>query len=252
VELAGDRRLKVGPRELVIAAPTDGGLFLVAVVPPLDRLGAWRADPAQAWSAGSPGRSSATPDTSRTHPGQGISGAARQVRAPRSRRRGEPGAPRVDGPSAGPLGSYLRRRRGGDALARRLPGAVPLRVGGRGPPGQAGPEPFDPPRIATIPARSDELAAPAGRPAGLGRPGLDLYLTPPTGGTGMLDLERRPPPRPGPPLHRASLQESGRASPSPASRRGGGRGGPRPGAGGEGSRSRSPRGGRGDRRPTTG
>ncbi len=37
-------------RELVIAAPTDAGLYLVAVVPPLDRLGAWRADPAQAWS----------------------------------------------------------------------------------------------------------------------------------------------------------------------------------------------------------
>lgn len=55
-----------------------------------------------------------------------------------------------------------------------------------------GPEPFDPPGIATILARSVELAGLINDRAVLDRPGLDLYLTPPGGGIGLLDFEAAP------------------------------------------------------------
>ncbi len=55
-----------------------------------------------------------------------------------------------------------------------------------------GPEPFDPPGIATILARSVELAGLINDRAVLDRPGLDLYLTPPGGGIGLLDFDAAP------------------------------------------------------------
>ena len=55
-----------------------------------------------------------------------------------------------------------------------------------------GPEPFDPPGIATILARAVELAGLINDRAVLDRPGLDLYLTPPGGGIGLLDFDAAP------------------------------------------------------------
>lgn len=55
-----------------------------------------------------------------------------------------------------------------------------------------GPETFDPPGIATILARSVELAGLINDRAVLDRPGLDLYLTPPGGGIGLLDFDAAP------------------------------------------------------------
>ena len=55
-----------------------------------------------------------------------------------------------------------------------------------------GTEPFDPPGIATILARSVELAGLINDRAVLDRPGLDLYLTPPGGGIGLLDFDAAP------------------------------------------------------------
>lgn len=55
-----------------------------------------------------------------------------------------------------------------------------------------GPEPFDPPGIAAILARSVELAGLLNERAVLERPGLDLYLSPPADGMGMLDFAAAP------------------------------------------------------------
>ena len=55
-----------------------------------------------------------------------------------------------------------------------------------------GPEPFDPPGIGAILSRSNELAGLLNDRALLERPGLDLYLTPPAGGVGMLDFDAAP------------------------------------------------------------
>jgi predicted acylesterase/phospholipase RssA len=55
-----------------------------------------------------------------------------------------------------------------------------------------GPEPFDPPGIATILARSVELAGLINDRAVLDQRQLDLYLTPPGGGIGLLDFESSP------------------------------------------------------------
>ena len=55
-----------------------------------------------------------------------------------------------------------------------------------------GPEPVDPPGIAAIMARAVELAGLINDRAVLDRPGLDLYLTPPGGGIGLLDFDAAP------------------------------------------------------------
>ena len=55
-----------------------------------------------------------------------------------------------------------------------------------------GPEPFDPPGIATILARSVELAGLINDRAVLDRRQIDLYLTPPGGGIGLLDFDASP------------------------------------------------------------
>ena len=55
-----------------------------------------------------------------------------------------------------------------------------------------GPEPFDPPGIAAILARSVELAGLVNDRAVLDRRELDLYLTPPGGGIGLLDFQASP------------------------------------------------------------
>ncbi|MFP5319385.1 MAG: patatin-like phospholipase family protein [Acidimicrobiia bacterium] len=55
-----------------------------------------------------------------------------------------------------------------------------------------GPEPFDPPGIGAVLARSVELAGLLNDRALLDRPGLDLYLTPPGGAIGMLDFDAAP------------------------------------------------------------
>ena len=55
-----------------------------------------------------------------------------------------------------------------------------------------GPEPFDPPGIATILARSVELAGLVNDRAVLDARQLDMYLTPPGGGIGLLDFDASP------------------------------------------------------------
>ncbi len=87
-------------------------------------------------------------------------------------------------------------------------------------------EPFDPPSVAAILQRSVELAGLLNERTLLGRPGLDLYLSPPVGRFGTFRLRRRPPAgRRRPPLH---PEPAHRRHPCPP---------PRPGAGGLGGSS---------------
>ena len=55
-----------------------------------------------------------------------------------------------------------------------------------------GPEPFDPPSIGAILVRAVELAGLLNDRAVLDRPGLDLYLAPPSGGVETLDFDAAP------------------------------------------------------------
>ncbi len=53
-------------------------------------------------------------------------------------------------------------------------------------------EPFDPPSVAAILQRSVELAGLLNERTLLGRPGLDLYLSPPVGRFGTFDFAAAP------------------------------------------------------------